>query len=41
LDEYFNSTIRRDTKEVTPFPARTEDQKDGNRAARYSTRRAA
>jgi hypothetical protein len=41
LDEYFNSTIRRETKPVTPFPATTEDQKDPNRAAKYPARRAA
>ncbi len=41
LDEYFNSTIRRETKPVTQFPAATEDQQDPKRAGKYPARRAA
>ncbi len=41
LDEYFNSTCRRETKAVTPFPATTEGEKDGSRAPKYPARRAA
>jgi hypothetical protein len=41
LDEYFNSTIRRETQPVTPFPATTESQKDAKQASRYPARRAA
>ena len=41
LDEYFNSTIRRDSKPVMPFPATTEDQRDPKHAAKYPARRAA
>lgn len=41
LDEYFNSTIRRETQPVTPFPATSEAQKDARRASRYPARRAA
>ena len=41
LDEYFNSTIRRDTQPVTAFPASTEAQNDTKRASGYPARRAA
>jgi hypothetical protein len=41
LDEYFNSTIRRDAQPVTPFPATTEAQKDAKGASKYPARRAA
>ena len=41
LDEYFNSTIRRDATAVTPFPATTDRQTDGTRALRYPAKRAA
>jgi hypothetical protein len=41
LDEYFNSTCRRETKPVTAFPATTEGDKDGTRAAKYPAKRAA
>ncbi len=41
LDEYFNSTIRRETEPVTPFPAATEAQKDAKGGSRYPARRAA
>jgi hypothetical protein len=41
LDEYFNSTIRRETQPVTPFPATTESQNDAKQASRYPARRAA
>jgi hypothetical protein len=41
LDEYFNSTIRRDTQAVTPFPAATEAQNHTKRASRYPAERAA
>ncbi|MFL6415572.1 MAG: hypothetical protein ACJ74Y_07875 [Bryobacteraceae bacterium] len=40
LDEYFNSTIRRDAKAITPFPATTDEQ-DGKRGAKYPARQAA
>src|SRR5947208_8937664 len=38
LDEYFNSTIRRETKTFTQFPATTEEQQDPNRASKYPAR---
>ena len=41
LDEYFNSTIRRETKPFTQFPATTEERQDPNRASKYPARRAA
>lgn len=41
LDEYFNSTIRRETQPVTPFPATTTAQNDAKRASGYPARRAA
>lgn len=41
LDEYFNSTIRRETEPVTPFPAATEAQMDAKGGSKYPARRAA
>ena len=41
LDEYFNSTIRRETQAITQFPAATEEQTDGKRVAKYPAERAA
>lgn len=41
LDEYFNSTCRRETKPITPFPATTEGRRDGNLLAKFSAKRAA
>src|SRR3954470_6048651 len=41
LDEYFNSTIRRDAKAITLFPATTDEERDGKRGAKYPARKAA
>jgi hypothetical protein len=41
LDEYFNSTCRRETMALTPFPATTDGQKDGKQVAKFPARRAA
>jgi hypothetical protein len=41
LDEYFNSTYRRETAAITPFPATTEGQTDAKRVAKYPAKRAA
>jgi hypothetical protein len=41
LDEYFNSTCRRETAASTPFPATTDGQTDGKRVAKFPAKRAA
>lgn len=41
LDEYFNSTCRRESAPVTQFPAATEPEADGKRLGKFPVRKAA